>query len=174
MHPKLPHRPSRHERGVALVVVVFVLIAVLAGGLAAVAIASGELAATYSYRSRAVVESCAQAAVEKVRAKLPTLTVADLEESFALPNGTSVKISARHMDESTTGTLRISSSSSPLLPVASNTYDVSAFGNGMNVTNDLASSGSTGMKIYSVVVTCEGPGGAKQEVQLLMRYGVDR
>ncbi len=153
--------PAR-ERGMSLVVVTFVLIAVLAGGLAAVAIASAELSSTYGYRSRAVIDSCAQAAIEKVRAKLPDLTVADIGDSFPLPNGGTLTISGVH------GSLQ--PTDSPLVDLPAGGFDTAAFSSGENVTNSLQV--GAGRRLMTVVATCTGPGNSRQEIQLVLTYGV--
>jgi FlaG/FlaF family flagellin (archaellin) len=185
MPSQLPHHPPRHERGVALVVVVFVLIAVLAGGLAAIAIASGELAATYGYRTHATTGACAQAAIEKIRARMPTLTANDVYETYAVTDPTSgkafnVTITARHIDESNSSSvLRTNATSSPLIVAPDGSYDAAALSTGGDITNRLlpvssssAGASTLGLHVYSVVATCEGPGNSKQEVQLIMRYGI--
>jgi hypothetical protein len=156
-------RFSRDERGMALIVVVFVLIAVLAGGLAAIALTSGELAGTYGHRSRAVAESCAQAAIEKIRTRMPTFTVGDIADTYALPSGSTLTISATHNG--------LGDGVSPVIDVPTTSYDMTAMLAGENVTNNMGTVGS-GIRIVTVVATCSGPGNSTQEVQVLMRYGV--
>jgi len=156
-------RVSRRQRGMALIVVVFVLVAVLAGGLAAIAITSGELAGTYGHRSRAVAESCAQAAIEKIRTRMPTFTVGDIADTYTLPSGSTLTLSAAHNG--------LSASASPVIDVPTTSYDMTAMLAGENVTNNMGTVGS-GIRLVSVVASCTGPGNSTQEVQVILRYGV--
>src|SRR5687768_5071294 len=61
---------NRGSRGATLLFVSFMLIIVLVGGLAAVAVTSGELAGSRGHRSRAATEACANAAIERIRSLL--------------------------------------------------------------------------------------------------------
>lgn len=156
----------RSERGVALVVVVFILIIVLAGGLAAVALTSGELSSTYGYRTRMVAEECAQAAIEKIRAKLPELTVGEIEDTaFPLPSGGTVTIRAGHID----GLHGLAAGDSPIYELDPSSYDSAALLSGENITNSMGTAGA-GLRLMTVVATCEA-GGSRQEIQLVLRYG---
>ena len=155
------------ERGVALVVVIFVLIVVLMGGLAGVALTSAELSGTYGFRSRQVTESCAQAAIDKIRAGLPSLTVGGVADSFALPNGCTVSIRAGHVD----GLHGMASTDSPLLDVPAGSYDAASLNSGENITNAMGTAGG-GKRLVSAIATCTGLGNSKQEIELVFRYGV--
>jgi len=166
-----PPRPvvPRSERGMALLIVVVVLIVVLAGGLAAISLSSGELSGAGGYRGRAGAQACAQAAVEKIRAKLSNPvapTAADINETLTVAGGTLI-LRSGHMGVAGSSTDGASTN------LDATSYDAASMFDGEALTNRLAGGGgSGGLQVKSLVATCSGPGFGEVEVQVILRYGV--
>lgn len=153
------------ERGVALIVVVVVLVIVLVGGLAAVAVTSGELSGARGYRSRQTTRACAEAGLELARSNLPDETAAAAAaSSLAGQANRTFSFGAGHYGDSTADNLAVLSAES---------YDAASLLSGRNVTNTLGSSGSglEGFQIMSLTSTCSAAGYGEQEVQVIFRYG---
>jgi hypothetical protein len=155
---------TRGERGAALPTVVFVLLIVLAGGLGAIAITSGELASTYGFRARAVTESCARAAVDQIRTRLspnpddPLPT--NISGTTTLPNGIVLSYRMGH----------VNGSAPAISKVDGKYYDATQ----MLLGEDLTNTGLTvpGVNVYKITATCSSGGAGPQEVELLVKLGV--
>ena len=154
--------PPQHERGAALITVVFVLLVVLVGGLAAVALTSGELESSRGHRIHATADACAQAAVERVRAQLPnaSVTVADSRGTL----GAEYSYTAGHYGET------LADTEMPYVSLDASNFDMTSLYEGERAGNTLGNLGA--LKVVSITATCSGPGGSQHEVQLILRYGV--
>ncbi len=148
-----------------MLVVVIVLALVLAGGLAAVAITSGELSGTQGYRTRITTEACAQLAIERIRALIAT---GNLGIDFAATAGTttigSTTLSFRGGHYNNDG-------ATPVTVLDPGSYDVTSNYEGENATNSMGG-GAISRKVLSTTAICSGPGYGTREVQVVFRYGV--
>ncbi len=153
----------RRERGAALLLVTIILIVVLVGGLAAVAVTSGELSSSRGYRTRQVSEACANIALEKVRATLemPDLTAELATSGTITAGGSSLDYKVGHYG---TGVAAVR-----VLDAAS--FDTASLDAGENITNSLAPGG--GLKqVLAVTAVCPGQspnttGYGEREVELI-------
>ena len=165
-------RLARAERGAALLVVTFLLVIVLVGGLAAVAVTSGELASSSSYRARAATEACAQAAIERIRALVTDTMTASATEGTIDVGGRVLRYRSGHYGVA---------SLEPLTELTPDQFDPTALVEGMNITNNLWQGGggggsggglcTSGVHILTTTVTCSGDGFGEREIQLVLRCG---
>lgn len=168
------------ERGAALIVVMFVMLSVLVGGLAAVAVTSGELSGAAGFRTRETTEACAEAGLEKIRALMPNAT------SFSEAAGTlssGVTLSYRpghyndqgddHQDESAITILDPSQYALGALMQGSNVTNGLAVGSGASPSGDDADDGDlrTQINVISTTAICRGDKHGVREMQLIFRYG---
>lgn len=157
-------KSGQSERGAALLLVSFMMVIVLVGGLAAVAVTSGELASSRGYRTRQITLSCANGGLERIRANMPDVDVATgVNEGLTL-NGIADAVTMRAGHYSSTGTPQAS-----VAAIDTSDYDVSALFSGENITNVIG--GSEGPKAYRATAVCEGSGFGAREVQIVFRYG---
>ncbi len=156
----LPHSKEAcaGERGVALVVVVVILLIVLVGGLATVAVTSGELGYAGGFRAKESTQSCAEAALEHARAVLPATDAISRDVGGGLT----------YM----TGHTGASSATVTAVDVPNEAVDMTAVLEGENISNALVGTGAgSALRVMSVVTKCGGSGHADSETQLLFRYG---
>lgn len=141
-------------------VVTVILVIVLVGGLALVAVTSGEVGFAGGYRSREAARTCADAAVEHSRAILPDTTAI----SRSAGNGLTYM----------TGHLGTTSATATATDVPAESVDFSSVLEGENVTNSLpgSSGGGSAMRVMSVVTKCSGTGTGDREMELIFRFGV--
>lgn len=160
-----PVRCPRDEQGAALLVVMCVMLAVLVGGLAAVAVTSGELGGAGGYRTRQTTEACAAAGLEKMRSLMPAATFADSEGSVNA--GVTLSYKAGHFDGP--------KGSEPFVVLDVSQYDAAALYAGQNITNMLGKAAGgdlrNSLNLISTTAVCEGVGHGKREMQLVFRYG---
>ena len=145
------------QRGTALLVVSFVLIIILVGGLAAVAVTSGELSSSRGYRTRQVTRTCAEAALERTRAIVAAGTT---QATGSL--GTLTYQTGHYGDTSAQDTL---------VALDAGSFDVVAMFEGENVTNALFDGSASGLQVLSATATCAGSGYAEREMEMIFMYG---
>jgi Tfp pilus assembly protein PilX len=143
VQPRALRGANTSERGTALIVVSFVLIIILVGGLAAIAVTSGELSSSRGYRTRQVTRTCAEAAIERARAIVATTTQA---------SGTLGNLTYQ------TGHYGDSSAQDTLTPLDAGSFDVVALFEGENVTNAMFDGSSSGLQVLAATATCSGSG----------------
>jgi hypothetical protein len=165
--PKVCVKCLKHERGIALLVVTVILVIVLVGGLAAVAITSGQLDSSRGFRARQSSQSCAEAGLEKIRAVMPDLAAANLVTG-SLNAGGALTYAAGHYAGASGGT-----AVETLSPAA---FDGAALFSGENITNSLGagavgSGSSVGVGLYSATSVCSGTGSPPREMEIVFRYG---
>ncbi|MBI5510362.1 MAG: hypothetical protein HY903_16525 [Deltaproteobacteria bacterium] len=155
------------EHGMALLVVVVIMAIILVGGLAAIAITSGELDSSRGFRARAVTQLCAEAALEQIRAAMPDEAAANLVRDGAITVGaSSLSYQAGHY---ASGSAQVG-----VKAVSASGYDAAALYSGQNITNSLGPTAGTspgGVKVVSATATCKGTGYPEREVQIVFRYG---
>jgi hypothetical protein len=148
-------------------VVVIVLAVVLVGGLAAVAVTSGELAGSGAVRTKAVTAACAEAAVERIRGMLPNVDITQVTGTM------SVGSSSLNYGPDVVGSDEVA-----LTALSPDQYDGSANYEGENITNKLVSgvigsgANTAGIRMYRLTAVCSGPSYGRREVEVVMRYGV--
>lgn len=150
--------PPLRERGAALVIVSFIMAILLVGGLAAVAITSGELASSRGYRSRQVTQACAQAGLEHVRAALVDTPADEIEIEETL-------------GPVTYRTAHYGGLASTVTELSASSYDSAGLYDGENVTNAISGGGSGGVQVLAVTTQCSGSGFGEREMQMVFRYG---
>ncbi len=157
----------------AILLVAFVLVMVLIGGLAAVAVTSGEISSSGGYRVRALTETCARAAADRVAQLLPDT------EAVKAASGTMGSLSFH------VGHILSKNPKGDVIPVVrllgknakgQDTVDRTALAGmyGEMTTNALpgSSSGTGGYDVYGVTVVCSGNGLSPREVEIIVRYGL--
>lgn len=154
------------ERGAALLTVVMILIVVLIGGLAAIAITNGELGSSRAFRGQAATEACANAALERVRALLPDATFDETAGSLAVGESTFAFRGSHYTGDR---------GSSPIVALDATNFDANALYQGENITNNMGTvtgSMAEGYRVLSTTAICAGPGFGAREMQFVFRYGV--
>ena len=163
----------RSERGAALLLVSVLMVIVLVGGLAAVAVTSGELASARGYRARQVAMACAEAGLAQVRATIPDVTNAKIVDgTFKIGAvNSAVRYRAGHYD-----TGNIAQDAVSVLDPSS--FDAAALLEGENITNNLGLSGGVGedgsitdMAVLGVTSTCGGSGYGAREMEMVFLWG---
>lgn len=162
------HR-KRSERGAALLLVSFIMVIVLVGGLAAVAVTSGELASSRGYRTRQITLSCANGGLERIRANMPDISAASVVSQGLTIGGTAnaVTASAGHYGGTPPTSVRALDTSE---------YDAAALFTGENITNVLGTGGGgggndAGLQVIGATAVCQGSGFGAREMQTIFRYG---
>jgi Tfp pilus assembly protein PilV len=169
----IQHR-KRSERGAALLLVSFIMVIVLVGGLAAVAVTSGELASSRGYRTRQITLSCANGGLERIRANMP-----DFSAASAVSQGLTI---GSTVDAVTMRAGHYASSGTPQASVEAldpSDYDAAALFTGENITNVLlgapagggVGSDDAGLQVVGATAVCEGSGFGAREMQVIFRYG---
>ena len=155
----------QNERGASLIVVVVVLVVILIGGLAAIAVTSGQLSKTRGFRTKAVDEACAEAGLARMRAMMPNVSSFDATEGTISGSGIELTYRAGHYDGDGT---------SPLEVLDPSTYDASSLYVGENIANVLGSGGggnlSTGVHLIRMTAVCGGTGHGTREVETIFKY----
>ena len=149
------------ERGSALLVVSFVLIIVLVGGLAAVAVTSGELSSSRGYRTRQVTRTCAEAAIEHARARKQVSDVKQVTDTL----GNLTYRTGHYGDASAQDTFE---------PLDASSFDAVALFEGENITNAMFDGSSEDLQILAATATCSGSGYGEREMELIFMYGNPR
>ena len=168
--PKALRRTRAGERGASLIVVTVVLLVILVGGLAAVAVVNGQLERSRGYRTQEASEACARAALERARAYLPTNPAgSDITSSVAVP-GAGLTYYAGHYSAK-----NLSTTNTAIEVLDPSTFDASALYQGENIANVLgAGSGAMdeGVHVLKVTTICEGPHYPAREVETIFKFGI--
>ena len=160
-------RGTHGERGASIIVVTVVLVVVLIGGLAAIAITSGQLSRTRGFRLQAADQACAEAGLQRLRASLPTVpdSFDATEGTVATMDGT-LTYRAGHYSGDGAATIDV---------LGQSEFDASSLYVGENITNMLGSTGTeylaTGLNMLRITTVCGGPGYGQREVETILRYG---
>jgi hypothetical protein len=183
MNTELFHPNRASERGASLLVVTFVMVLILVGGLAAVALTSSELSGARGYRTRAVTEDCAIQAARRLQAMATDVTnpptFANTSGSIGLGTTTgsnptySFNYAVGHYDDpGVDGTNQADGSpKSTLRLVSASSMDMAAFCEGTNVSNILCGNGSGGAGVVAATATCKGSGFGEREVEVIFQTG---
>jgi hypothetical protein len=156
------------ERGSALLIITFVLIVVLAGGLAGIAVTNGELAGARGTRIRTTTDACADAAVERLRAMLPNVPTFDATAGTMSIGSQSLPYRAGHVDGDGT--------EATIVEVSPSSFDMGSLYKGLNITNTMGTvmggNLAEGLRILRLTAVCGDDNVyGKREVEVLLRYG---
>ena len=164
---------QQSERGAALLLVTFILIVVLVGGLAAVAITTGELNSSRGFRTREAALACGGAALQNIRSQMPTWAASsDWTSANAWSDTLQVAAGGTSL---TTKSGHYSGTMTSIAPIDSKSFDASALFSGANIANKLAGSGG-GMQVIRATAICVDtsimPAYPTREVETIFRYGI--
>lgn len=160
------------SRGMALLVVVFVMLVILVGGLAAVALVSGDLSSAGGYRARSVADSCAAQALYQLHALTtdptnpPQYTAA--AGNLSLGSGGTLPFAIGHYDHP-----GVDGSSPPVWRTVSGQFlDSRSFYEGQNVTN-LVPGGGMALQVVAATAICGGgsSGYGQREMEIITTTG---
>jgi type II secretory pathway pseudopilin PulG len=162
----VPPAIAKGERGSSLILVVIVLVVTLIGGLAAVAITSGQLAKSRGFRVQALDQACAEAGLARVRASLPNIPTFDDSEGTISAGATTLTYRAGHYDGDGTAAIEVLDPGS---------FDSSSLLAGENITNVLGTGGGdlgTSVHVLRITAVCGATGHGEREVETIFRYGL--
>lgn len=167
------HGFSRRERGQVMIVVMFVMLVILVGGLAAVALTSSELTATGGYRTRATGDQCAAQALYRLRAA--TSDIGSLPSYGATSGnvqvgGASVPYYIGHyLTQLNAG---VPTSSQPVWRQISAQYvDLRAALQGQNATNLIGTGSGLTQQFFAGTAVCGGSSGyGAREIEIITSF----
>jgi hypothetical protein len=158
----------KHERGATLILVTVLLVIMLVGGLALVALTSGEVTGSRGFRTKESTEACADAGLQKMRSLLPDSNAsAGVSSSVAVPGGNTLTFRSGHYTGGAATT-------SGVEVLDQTTFDSSGLYDGQRITNQVTGSTTAGygVRMLAMHATCGGAGSGETETEMVFRYGI--